>query len=76
MTLSSCILHFDSNNASHTIPLICRSGQNETNCGPIESNCGVCENDMKKMTRPLIVTCVSSGVTFNVLAFHKIVEMT
>ena len=47
-TLSSCMLHFDSNNASHLVLLLLLSGQIRTNPGPIEGNCDVCENKIGK----------------------------
>ena len=53
VTLSSCILHFDSKNASHLILLLLLSGQIETNPGPIKCNCGVCENEIDKKDKAI-----------------------
>ena len=45
-TLSSCMLHFDSKNASHLIALLLTSGQIGTNPGLFEGNRGVCGNEI------------------------------
>ena len=46
--VSSCIFHFDSNNARHLILLLLLSGQIKMNPGPIKSHCGIRENEIDR----------------------------
>ena len=74
-TPSSCMLHFDSKNVSHLI-LLLLVARSKLTLNQSKAIVVCMKMKFTSMIKPLIEKSVISGVTFNILAFQKIIIIT